>query len=223
MYGSQSGSEPKPPTSCQTRSGAAGMPRDAVVWAMVASWENGRGQTVGTGASSAISPSQRSAVQKAAGTVSASAPPPGDDPDLLAAPLLEDPLLLALPVGHPLADRAELSPQDLDGRPWIAVENPQDPSWRGTFVASCAASGFTPDIRMEAAEPLTALGLVASGLGLALVQQSMVRGMSESVAVRELPWHRRCVQLWATWHRVDLRPVVASFRATVLRSGRTGR
>ncbi|MFF1282888.1 LysR substrate-binding domain-containing protein [Streptomyces sp. NPDC058299] len=149
-------------------------------------------------------------------------PPPKDDPDLLAALLLEDPLLLVLPARHPLADRTELTPQDLDGQPWIAVENPQDPGWRDTFVATCAASGFTPDIRMEAAEPLTALGLVASGLGFALVQQSMVRGMSGTVAVRELPWHHKCVQLWATWHRVDLRPVVASFRATVLRCGRTG-
>jgi DNA-binding transcriptional LysR family regulator len=72
---------------------------------------------------------------------------------------------------------------------------------------------------MDAAEPLTALGLVASGLGLALVQRSMVRGMSEAVAVRELPWHDRSVQLWAAWHRVDLRPVVASFRALTLASG----
>ncbi|MEU0333504.1 LysR substrate-binding domain-containing protein [Streptomyces sp. NPDC006193] len=150
-------------------------------------------------------------------------PPPADDPDLLASPLLEDPLLLALPARHPLADREELSPGDLDGLPWIAVENPQDEAWRDTFVASCAASGFTPDIRMEAAEPLTALGLVASGLGLALVQKSMVRGMADTVAVRELPWHDRCVHLWATWHRVDLRPVVASFREIVLRSGRAGR
>ncbi|MFJ4526217.1 LysR substrate-binding domain-containing protein [Streptomyces sp. NPDC088810] len=150
-------------------------------------------------------------------------PPPADDPDLLASPLLEDPLLLALPARHPLADREELSPEDLDGLPWIAVENTQDEAWRDAFVASCAASGFTPDIRMEAAEPLTALGLVASGLGLALVQKSMVRGMSDTVAVRELPWHDRCVHLWATWHRVDLRPVVASFREIVLRSGRAGR
>ncbi|GAB2766069.1 LysR substrate-binding domain-containing protein [Streptomyces bullii] len=146
-------------------------------------------------------------------------PPPADDPDLLAAPLLEDPLLLALPARHPLADREELTPKDLDGQPWIAVENPQDPAWRDTFVAACVASGFTPDIRMEAAEPLTALGLVASGLGLAVVQRSMVRGLAETVAVRELSWHHRSIGLWATWHRVDLRPVVASFRALVLRSG----
>ncbi|MFD9651586.1 LysR substrate-binding domain-containing protein [Streptomyces mirabilis] len=146
-------------------------------------------------------------------------PPTADDPDLLAAPLLEDPLLLALPAGHPLADQEKVTPEDLDGQPWIAVENAQDPAWRDTFVATCTAAGFTPDIRLDAAEPLTALGLVASGLGLALVQKSMVRATTEDVAVRELPWHDTCIQLWAVWHRVDLRPLVTSFRATVLRAG----
>ncbi|MEU6812943.1 LysR substrate-binding domain-containing protein [Streptomyces sp. NPDC046831] len=148
-------------------------------------------------------------------------PPAPDDGDLESAPLLQDPLLLALPARHPLADREDLTPADLDGQPWIAVENPQDAAWRDTFIASCTAAGFTPDIRLEATEPLTALGLVASGLGLALVQRSMIRTTTEDVAVRELSWHDRCVQLWAAWHRVDLRPVVSSFRGTVLRAGET--
>ncbi|WP_326783521.1 LysR substrate-binding domain-containing protein [Streptomyces sp. NBC_00151] len=143
-------------------------------------------------------------------------PPPEGDPDLDAAPLLRDPLLLALPERHPLALAEELTPDVLDRQPWIAVGDAQDPAWRDTFVASCVASGFTPDIRLDAADPLTALGLVASGLGLALIQRSMVRGMSDGVAVRELPWYEGSVQLWAAWHRIDLRPVVAAFRETVL-------
>ncbi|MFI1443638.1 LysR substrate-binding domain-containing protein [Streptomyces fructofermentans] len=143
-------------------------------------------------------------------------PPPAGDPDLDAAPLLRDPLLLAVPESHPLADRPEVPAEALDGQPWIAVGDPQDPGWRDRFVASCVASGFTPDIRLDASDPLTALGLVASGLGLALVQRSMVRGATEGTVVRELPWYEESVRLWAAWHRVDLRPVVASFRATVL-------
>ncbi|MEV5785217.1 LysR substrate-binding domain-containing protein [Streptomyces sp. NPDC048448] len=143
-------------------------------------------------------------------------PPPEDDPDLNSAALLRDPLLLVLPAGHPLSEREELTPDALDGQPWIAVGDAPDPAWRDTFVASCVASGFTPDIRLDAADPLTALGLVASGLGLALIQKSMVRGTSDGVAVRELPWYGGSVQLWAAWHRVDLRPVVAEFRETVL-------
>ncbi|MET8330317.1 LysR substrate-binding domain-containing protein [Streptomyces sp. NPDC005181] len=150
-------------------------------------------------------------------------PPDRDDPVLRAAPLLEDPLLLVLPVSHPLAAQETVTAQDLDGQPWIAVEGEGDPAWRDAFVASCVASGFTPDIRLDAAEPLTALGLVASGLGLALVQRSMVRGATDALVVRELPWHQASVHLWAVWHHVDLRPVVASFRETVLEGERSER
>ncbi|MGW7256447.1 LysR substrate-binding domain-containing protein [Streptomyces sp. NPDC054834] len=145
--------------------------------------------------------------------------PPETDPDLRSALLLQDPLLLALPSSHPLAEAEEILPEDLDAQPWIAIENSQDLVWRDGFVAACAATGFTPDIRFEAPEPLTALGLVASGLGTAFVQKSMLHGRTSGVTVRPLPWFENSVRLWAVWHQIDLRPVVASFRATVLATG----
>ncbi|MBG0850475.1 LysR family transcriptional regulator [Streptomyces spinoverrucosus] len=145
--------------------------------------------------------------------------PPETDPDLRSTLLLEDPLLLAMPSGHPLADGAEILPADLDAQPWIAIEDSQDPAWRDSFVASCAAAGFTPDMRLEAPESFTALGLVASGLGMAFVQKSVLRGRTQGITVRELPWFHGSVRLWAAWHRIDLRPIVASFRATVLDTG----
>ncbi|WP_406351459.1 LysR substrate-binding domain-containing protein [Streptomyces sp. NBC_01635] len=145
--------------------------------------------------------------------------PPETDPDLRSALLLEDPLFLAMPTSHPLADVREIPPGDLDAQPWVALEDSQDLAWRDDFVASCAAVGFTPDIRLEAPDPLTALGLVASGLGMAFVQKSMLRGHIPGVTVRDLPWFQRSVRLWAAWHRIDLRPVVASFRSTVLSTG----
>ncbi len=43
--------------------------------------------------------------------------PPEEDPDLRSTLLLKDPLLLAMPSGHPLAGAAEIRPGDLDGRP----------------------------------------------------------------------------------------------------------
>ncbi|GAA1077985.1 LysR substrate-binding domain-containing protein [Nocardiopsis metallicus] len=143
-------------------------------------------------------------------------PPEQDDPDLTGSLLASEPLLLAVPVGHALADKEAVTPEDLDQQPWIAVENTRLPDWRDAFLSDSTRAGFTPRITLEAAEPLSALGLVASGLGLALVQRSMARGAPEGVLVRELPWYEQSVPLWAAWHRIDLRPLVASFRRTVL-------
>lgn len=57
------------------------------------------------------------------------APPPGArveggggwPRDLVVEPLLREPLDVALPLGHPLADRDRVTPADLRGEPWIAV------------------------------------------------------------------------------------------------------
>ena len=145
-------------------------------------------------------------------------PPDTDDPDLLSVILVEDPLMLALPSDDPVACLSTITPADLQDKPWIAVENTQHPGWRDTFLASCVQAGFTPDIRLETTEPLTALGLVASGLGAAMVQKSAMRGAPDGVVLRELPWYDVSVRLWAVWHQVDLRPLVATFRQTVLAS-----
>lgn len=143
-------------------------------------------------------------------------PPAADDPDLLASPVFNDPLHLALPLGHPLADKAVIEPADLHEQDWIMVEGHLQQSRREQFLASCVEAGFTPQIRLEAAEPLSALGLVSAGLGLALIQQSIGGERNPNVVLRELPWLGQSTGLWAAWHRVDLRPIVSEFREMVL-------
>jgi len=144
-------------------------------------------------------------------------PPAEDDPELTSAQVLSDPMMLALPETHPLAALAELSPPDLGEHDWIAVRHgEEDGQHKDQFIAACARAGFVPKIRMEASEPMTALGLVAAGLGIALVQQGMRHHAPPGVVLRELPWFDYRAQLWVTWHRVNLRPLVADFRETLL-------
>ncbi|WP_152223335.1 LysR substrate-binding domain-containing protein [Pseudomonas sp. SCB32] len=143
-------------------------------------------------------------------------PPAADDPDLLAAPVFNDPLHLALPLGHPLTGKAAIEPADLHEQDWIMVEGQTQLNRRERFLASCVEAGFTPQIRLEAAEPLSALGLVSAGLGLALIQQSIGGERNPNVVLRELPWLGQSTGLWAAWHKVDLRPIVSEFREMVL-------
>jgi DNA-binding transcriptional LysR family regulator len=142
--------------------------------------------------------------------------PPADDPDLAGMQVLSDPMMLALPAAHPLAAVKALQPSDLDGQEWIAVRHQETGEHHHNFVAACVRSGFTPDIKMEASEPITALGLVAAGLGLAIVQQGLQHQAPPGVVLRELPWFSHRAPLWAAWHRINLRPLVATFRETLL-------
>ncbi|MRW86079.1 LysR family transcriptional regulator [Pseudoduganella sp. FT26W] len=139
-----------------------------------------------------------------------------DDPDLESMQVLSDPMILAMPEGHPLAALKEVTPADLAGQEWIAVRHHETGEHHHNFVATCVRSGFTPQIKMEASEPTTALGLVAAGLGVALVQQGLRHQAPPGVVLRELPWFSYRAPLWAAWHRVNLRPLVATFRETLL-------
>ncbi len=145
-------------------------------------------------------------------------PPPADDPDLEAAQVLDDPMLLAIPEGHPLAVAKHLTPEDLAAQKWIGVMHEEGALRHDNFIAACAKAGFTPDIAMEATEPLAALGLVAAGLGLTMIQQSLRHQAPAGVVLRELAWFSYRTALWAAWHKVNLRPLVGNFRATLLHS-----
>ncbi|PTT27331.1 LysR substrate-binding domain-containing protein [Pseudomonas sp. HMWF021] len=139
-----------------------------------------------------------------------SEPPTDDDPDLLGFQVLDDPMLLALPEQHPLARQAGLRPQDLAGQEWIGVQSRQGAG--DEFVSACIRAGFTPDVRMQATEPFTALGLVASGLGIAMIQKGLSHNAPPGVVLREVPWLAFTTPLWAAWHRINLRPLVETFR-----------
>ncbi|MBV7555986.1 LysR family transcriptional regulator [Pseudomonas sp. PDM28] len=140
-----------------------------------------------------------------------SEPPAEDDPDLLGFQVLDDPMLLALPAHHPLAQQAVLTPADLAGQEWIGVQH-QNVASRENFVSACIRAGFTPDIRMEATGPFTAMALVASGLGIAMIQKGLSRNAPPGVVLREVPWISLTRPLWAAWHRINLRPLVETFR-----------
>ncbi|MBI6908182.1 LysR family transcriptional regulator [Pseudomonas palleroniana] len=144
-------------------------------------------------------------------------PPPDNDPDLLARPVLNDPMRLAIPTEHPLAAKLELTPADLHEQEWIITgSQPDSINKRDDFIARCADAGFVPRLSLEATDPLSVLGLVSAGLGLAMVQSSLATSAGPTVVLRELDWFRPCVRLWAAWHKVDLRPIVSVFRGQVL-------
>jgi DNA-binding transcriptional LysR family regulator len=143
-------------------------------------------------------------------------PPAANDPDLESAQVLNDPMMLAMPESHPLNALAELTPADLTGQDWIALRHQDTGLKHDDFIAACARAGFTPNIQMEASEPMTALGLVAAGLGMAMVQQGLRHQIPPGVVLRELPWFSYRSPLWAAWHRINLRPLVANFRETLL-------
>lgn len=82
-------------------------------------------------------------------------------------PLLHEPLDVALPVGHPLATRADLSVADVGGEPWIAVHSGYP--LLGSLEAIAAAAGRPVQIRHRINDFAVAVAVVAAGGGIALM------------------------------------------------------
>ncbi|WP_054894302.1 MULTISPECIES: LysR substrate-binding domain-containing protein [unclassified Pseudomonas] len=101
--------------------------------------------------------------------------------------LLNEELVLTLPVGHRLLDSgAAIALKDLADEPFILVRRPGAPGMYANLLQACRNAGFEPKVAFEVERMLTNVSLVAAGAGVSVVPTSM-RGFHEhSVAYRPI-------------------------------------
>ena len=98
--------------------------------------------------------------------------------------LFEDPMFLALPADHPLARRRTLRLESLRAESWIQTSS-SSPCARHV-VRSCHAAGFDPIVSFESDDYQTVQGLVAAGVGVALIPKLALAGARDDIAIRAL-------------------------------------
>ncbi|MER8184083.1 LysR family transcriptional regulator [Kitasatospora sp. NPDC094015] len=141
-----------------------------------------------------------------------------DAPDLVARPLDEQQLHLAVPADHRLAGRRRIRLAEVAQEPFVAVE--EGYGLRLITDGFCAEAGFTPRIAFEGEEAETLRGLVAAGLGVALLPPALVPRPGVVELEVTAPRTRRAIGLaWVAGRAWT--PPVAAFRDFVLsRRGR---
>ncbi|MFJ6721193.1 MULTISPECIES: LysR family transcriptional regulator [unclassified Streptomyces] len=90
---------------------------------------------------------------------------PGQGPALEWTPLMEDPLYVVLPEGHPLATREALDLAELAAEPWVLGCLKTEAYLR----RYAERAGFAPRVHGTTTDYFFARSLVAAGLGLSLV------------------------------------------------------
>jgi DNA-binding transcriptional LysR family regulator len=98
--------------------------------------------------------------------------------------LLEDPLFLALPREHRLATRRRIRLEDLTQDAWVQTSR-SSPCARHV-VRSCHAAGFEPNVSFESDDYQTVQGLVAAGVGVALIPELALSVVREDIVIRAL-------------------------------------
>jgi DNA-binding transcriptional LysR family regulator len=115
---------------------------------------------------------------------------------LVVLDVLTDPVMVALPADHRLAGAEVVELDDLADEPWIAG----CPRCRGHLLSLAGSAGFRPDVAFETEDYVAVLGLVAAGLGVALVPRLILHSVTHpDVVTRPVhPASRRAVQVVTT-------------------------
>ena len=102
-------------------------------------------------------------------------------------PLLVDPMHVALPADHALAGKQAITLADLREEDWVQT-SAASPCARHV-VRSCQAAGYEPRVSFESDDYETVQGLVAAGVGVALIPRLALTRVRSGIVVRALSPH----------------------------------
>jgi DNA-binding transcriptional LysR family regulator len=108
-------------------------------------------------------------------------------PALETEALLEEALLLAVPPGHTLATMKSVGLAEVRDEPFVLLREGAY-ELREQTLAACRLAGFEPRVALDGGEMDSVLRLVAAGIGVTLLPETVLRGghggSSGSVGVR---------------------------------------
>lgn len=108
-------------------------------------------------------------------------PFPGEADGFWSQHLFDEPMVAAVPVGHPLAGADAIRLSDLAGEAFIFYPRRNGRALYDAVVSACEAAGFTPKIAQDAPQLTSVVNLVATGIAVAIVPASMSRVAIEDV------------------------------------------
>jgi DNA-binding transcriptional LysR family regulator len=97
---------------------------------------------------------------------------PVDDSHLTLEPIKREPLWLALPKGHPLAQQKRVALTSLAHQPFIMFARRSSTGLHDVITTACRNAGFSLNVVHEVDNVIASMTLVTAGLGLAFCSPS---------------------------------------------------
>ncbi|MFE5862805.1 LysR family transcriptional regulator [Streptomyces virginiae] len=132
---------------------------------------------------------------------------------LEALTLVSERLVVAVPPDHPLAHRRRVTLRDLTDHPVICM--PTGTGLRTVFDQACAAQRLQPVIALQAGAADAIADLVARGLGVAVLSESMVesyRDRLNSRVIEDIDIPALLCLVWRAAHGPAVRELLAHAR-----------
>ena len=130
--------------------------------------------------------------------------------DLDYLPVLNEPLVLAVPAGL-LAKKGKVALAALPRLPLIVFPRAISPALYDAILSVFRDAGITPEIGQQAIQMQTIVSLVSAGMGMALVPQSVSNLMRPGVEYRALADAGPLVETGLAWRRDNTSPVLRGF------------
>lgn len=132
-----------------------------------------------------------------------------------------DRLYAVLPSGHPYAQLSSIRRYDLREEPFLLTKYYEDPSAKkyGHIIPDkYAESGFIPKINGRSSDAETLMVLVAAGIGITILPESIVRAFSNTSDLSFVPLEgeHEHVDIMAIWKDDSVNPVTNVFKNYVL-------
>jgi DNA-binding transcriptional LysR family regulator len=125
-------------------------------------------------------------------------------------PLFREPLCAVLPATHPLAEEAIIDAGALAGERFVTFPRSTSPALHAAVMACCEQAGFEPNIHLETHLQQTIVNLVAAGIGVALVPDSMRRMQLPDAVFRPLMQSPK-IEQGVFWNARNAAPCLSGF------------
>jgi DNA-binding transcriptional LysR family regulator len=148
-------------------------------------------------------------------------PPLHDGEGLEVEPLVEEPMVILLPESHPRAGDRSMPLAALAAETLILFPRAVGPGLHDAIIASCQRAGFSCKLSQDSPQILTTVLMVAAGLGVSIVPQSIAQIHLAGVAYIRIEGEAPRAPISLAYRRDDRSTTVRNFVASARRHGRT--
>lgn len=137
--------------------------------------------------------------------------PPIDDDDFELLTIWQEPLVVALPEQHALAQQDQVSLRSLTQESFILFPRSLAPGLYDQVISLCQQVGFSPNVVQEAIQMQTIISLVAAEIGIAIVPVSLQNLQRTGVVYKPLEEPTPKAEIAIVWKKQETSPTVQRF------------
>jgi len=138
-----------------------------------------------------------------------------DDTTFQVRILCEEPMVVALPASHPVAERKKVDLATLKDDPFLLFPRAIGPTLYDRIIDACRKAGFEPVVGQLAPQISSIVNLVAAELGVSIVPTSMSQLRIAGVVYRPIAGQTPTARLALAHRRGEISATVRNFVARV--------